>query len=150
MHVDVVASADLHRHQGRAAQGARPMRLFEAIGRASLRGHSCEVASHHYGPICLDSPTLGMTSREHAVAVLQVEQSVESTRGTDASRGVPSRPTASTSGGQREQPGEEQRAPFSDRLVHRRSRMLHLAAFERFRRALSVFPSGQRQVADVA
>ena len=95
-------------------EGARPLRLFGAIGRAGLRNHLCEVASHHDGPYCLDSPTLGKTSRQHAVNDLQVEQGVDSKHATAAGRGVLLGSTAHTSETQQEQPGEAQRAPFFD------------------------------------
>ena len=104
------------------SQGVRPARPFGAIGHAGLRGHSCEVASHHDGPCCLDSPTLGKTSRQHAVSDLQVEQGVESEHAMAAGRGVPLGSTALSSETQREQPGEAQRAPFSDLSVRHASR----------------------------
>ena len=103
-------------------EGARPTRLYGAIRRAGLRKHSCEVASHHDGPCCLDSPTLGKTSRQHAVSDLQVEQGVESEHAMAAGRGVPLGSTALSSETQREQPGEAQRAPFSDLSVRHASR----------------------------
>ena len=104
-------------------EGARPTRLFGAIGRAGFRRHSCEVASHHDGPYCLDSPTLGMSSRQRAVHDLQVEQSDEFMHAAAAGRGVPSGPTAHSSGRRQQQPGEAQEAPFADLSVHRGQRL---------------------------
>ena len=46
----------------------------------------------------------------------------------------------------REQPGEAQEAPFSDRLVHRGLRMMQMAVLERFWRGLAVIFGGQRLV----
>ena len=93
-------------------QDARPTRLFGAIHHPGLRGHSLEVASHHDGPFYLDSPTLGMSSRQRAKSDLQVEQSVEFMHAAAAGRGVPSGSAVSNSGRQREQPGEAQEPPL--------------------------------------
>ena len=90
------------------------MHVFRAIYRAGLRGHSFEVASHQNTPFCLDSPTLGMSPREHAVNDLQVDQSVESKHVAAADRCVPSSSTACSSERRRQQPEEVQEAPFAD------------------------------------
>ena len=129
-------------------QGVRPTRLFGAIGRAGFRRHSCEVASHHDGPCWLDSPTLGMSSREHTVNDLQVDQSVESTDAAAADRCIPSGPTGCSSERRRLQPGEVQEAPFADLSVHRGPRLMQMAVFDRFRLVMSVIPGDQRLVLD--
>ena len=124
------------------------MHVFGAIHRAGLRGHSFEVASHQNTPFCLDSPTLGMSSREHAVNDLQVDRSVESKHAAAADRCIPSGPTGCSSERRRQQPGEVQEAPFADLSVHRGPRLMQMAVFDRFRRVLSVIPGDQRLVLD--
>ena len=106
-------------------QDARPTHVFGAIQRAGLRGYLFEVASHQNTPFCLDSPTLGMSSREHAVNDLQVDQSVESKHAAAADRCVALGSTARSSERRRLQPGEVQEAPFADLSVHRGPRLMH-------------------------
>ena len=77
-----------------------------------------------------------------------VEKIVEPVRAAGAGRCLPSGPTARRSGSRREQPGEEQEAPFSDHLVHCGPQMVPKAMLERFRRGLAVNPGGQRLVGD--
>ena len=124
------------------------MHVFGAIHRAGLRGHSFEVASHQNTPFCLDSPTLGMSSREHAVNDLQVDQSVESKHAAAADRCVALGSTARSSERRRLQPGEVQEAPFADLSVHRGPRLMQMAVFDRFRLVMSVIPGDQRLVLD--
>ena len=92
-----------------------------------------------------------MSSREHAVNDLQVDQSVESKHAAAADRCVPSGPTDCSSERRRQQPGEVQEAPFADLSVHRgpgATAAAEMAAFERFRRGLMVSLGGQRQGVD--
>ena len=79
-----------------------------------------------------------------------VEQSVESMRAAAAGHGLPSESASSSNRRPREQPGEAQEAPFSDRLVHRGLRMMQMAVLERFWRGLAVIFGGQRLVGTVA
>ena len=89
-----------------------------------------------------------MSSRQHAVNDLQVDQSVEFMQSAAANRGVPSGPTARSSGRRQQQPGEAQEAPFSDLSVHRGPRLMQMAVLERFRGGLAVSPGDQRLVLD--
>ena len=119
MCVLVEAPASTIANKAQQTQDARPRHVFGAIHRAGLRGHSFEVASHQNTPFCLDSPTLGMSSREHAVNDLQVDQSVESKHAAAAHRCVALGSIARSSERRRLQPGEVQEAPFADLSVHR-------------------------------
>ena len=89
-----------------------------------------------------------MSSRQHAVHDLQVEQSDEFMHAAAAGRGVPSGSTASSSGRRQQQPGEAQEAPFTDLSVHRRQRLMQMAVFEGFQRGMAVSPGDQRLVLD--
>ena len=87
-----------------------------------------------------------MSSRQRAVHDLQVEQSDEFMHAAAAGRGVPSGPTAHSSGRRQQQPGEAQEAPFSDLSVHRGPRLMQMAVLERFRGGLAVSPGDPRRV----
>ena len=89
-----------------------------------------------------------MSSRQHAVNDLQVDQSVESMQAAAADRCVPSGSTACSSERRRQQPEEVQEAPFADLSVHRGPRLMQMAVFDRFRRGLAVSPGEQRLVLD--
>ena len=89
-----------------------------------------------------------MSSREHAVNDLQVDQSVESMHAAAAGRCVPSGSTIRTSGRQREQAGEEQGAPFADLSHHPGPRLMQMVMLERFRRGLAVINGDHRLAVD--
>ena len=129
-------------------QDARPTHVFGAIQRAGLRGHSFEVTSHQNTPFCLDSPTLGMSSRKHAVNDLQVDQSVESKHAAAADRCVPSSSTACSSERRRQQPGERRKLRSPTSPCTAGSGWMQMAVFERFQRGVAASPGDQRLVTD--
>ena len=112
-------AAEYHRQQGTAATGRETHAYLWSHSSCRPSRPLVEVASHQNAPLCLDSPTLGMSSREHAVNDLQVDRSVESKHAAAADRCVPSGPTGCSSERRRLQPGEVQEAPFADLSVHR-------------------------------